>query len=126
MTLKKAQLKEFKNMLLEWKERVYTDINKMESNTLGKSQKDFAGDLSGYSLHMADAGTDTFEQEFALDLVSNQQEILYQIDEALKRIEEGAYGVCECGKVIPIKRLKALPFARLCIKCQEAVEKKEK
>lgn len=127
MTLKKAQLEEFRNMLLEWKERVYIELNKIESSTLGKSQKDFAGDLSGYSLHMADAGTDTFDQEFALNLASNQQEFLYQIDEALKRIEDNIYGVCEsCQKPIPQKRLRALPFAKNCIKCQQQMEKRKK
>ncbi len=127
MTLKKAQLKEFRDMLLEWKERVYKELNRIESSTLGKSPKDFAGDLSGYSLHMADAGTDTFDQEFALNLASNQQEFLYQIDEALKKIDEKTYGVCDvCQKAIPQKRLKALPFAQNCIKCQEEIEKRKK
>lgn len=122
--MNKEQMEEYKDLLLTWKERVFKELHHLEENTLGKSQKDFAGDLSGYSLHMADAGSDTFEQEFSLNLVSNQQEILYEIDEALGRLEEKTYGLCEeCQKPIPIKRLKALPFARLCIKHQEELEK---
>lgn len=117
-------MKKYKALLLELKERVYKELNNLESDTLGKSQKDSSGDLSGYSLHMADMGTDTFDREFALNIASNQQEIVYAIDEALKRIEEGSYGDCEnCSKPIPLKRLNAVPFAKFCIKCQEEIEK---
>lgn len=120
-------MKKFRDILLEWKERIFKELNRLENDTLGKSQKDFSGDLSGYSLHMADVGTDTFDREFALGLASNQQQFIYEIDEALKRIDEGAYGDCEnCKKSIPLKRLTALPFARCCIKCQQEIEKKKK
>lgn len=120
----RKNLKLFKEMLAVWKEKVVNELGKLESDNLGKSAKDFSGDLSGYSLHMADAGTDTFDREFALNLASNQQEFLYEIDEALKRIEDKTFGVCEsCEKDIPLKRLKALPFAKFCIKCQEQEEK---
>lgn len=122
--MEKKDLKCFKDMLVSWKERVLSELSKLESDTLGKSQKDFSGDLSGYSLHMADAGTDTFDREFALGLASNQQQFLYEIDEALKRVDDNAYGKCEnCNKDIPIKRLKALPFAKFCINCQGDIEK---
>jgi len=120
----KRQMKKFRNALLKWKERVFKEVNQLESDTLGKSQKDFSGDLSGYSFHIADMGTDTFDKEFALGLISNQQEFIYEIDEALKRIDDGTYGKCEnCKKAISLKRLNALPFARLCIKCQGVEEK---
>lgn len=114
----------FKETLINWKEKILKELGRLEGENLGKSQKDFSGDLSGYSLHMADAGTDTFDREFALGLVSNQQEFLYEIDEALKRMEEKTFGRCEnCEKDIPLKRLKAVPFARFCIKCQGEAEK---
>jgi len=120
----RKDLKMFKDTLIEWKERILKELGRLESDHLGKSQKDQSGDLSGYSLHMADAGSDTFDMEFSLGLASNQQEFLYQIDEALKKIEEKTYGKCDtCEKGIPLKRLKAVPFAKLCIKCQSAVEK---
>lgn len=123
--MQKKDIRVFKDTLIGLKERVLSELGKLESDTLGKSQKDFSGDLSGYSLHMADAGTDTFDQEFALGLASNQQQFLYEIDEALKRVEEKTYGRCQnCEKDIPIKRLKALPFAKFCLKCQAEAEKK--
>lgn len=122
--MEKKDLKQFKDTLISWKERVLKELGRLESDTLGKSQKDFSGDLSGYSLHMADVGTDTFDREFALGLASNQQQFLYEIDEALKRIEDKSYGRCgNCNKDIPMKRLKALPFAKFCIKCQSGIEK---
>lgn len=122
--MEKKDLKVFKDSLIVMKERVMQELGRLESDNLGKSQKEFSGDLSGYSLHMADAGTDTFDREFALVLASNQQEFLYAIDDALKKIEDKKYGLCEdCGKDIPLKRLKALPFAKFCIKCQEQIEK---
>lgn len=122
--MEKKDLKMFENTLISLKERVMSELGKLESDTLGKSQKDFSGDLSGYSLHMADAGTDTFDTEFTLGLASNQQQFLYEIDEALKRIDDKIYGKCQnCDKDIPMKRLKALPFAKFCIKCQSEIEK---
>lgn len=122
--MEKKDLKIFKDMLIQWKEKVLRELRQLEQDTLGKSQRDFSGDLSGYSLHMADAGTDTFDREFTLNLASNQQQFLYEIDEALRRIEDKTYGKCEnCGKDIPIKRLKVLPFARFCVKCQAEIEK---
>lgn len=120
----KRETKKFKDALLDWKERVLKELNILEGDTLGKSQKDFSGDLSGYSLHMADVGTDTFDREFALGLVSKEQQFLHEIDEALKRIETKTFGKCEnCSSLITLKRLNALPFAKFCIKCQQEVEK---
>lgn len=122
--MQRKDFKIFEEKLISLKERVLRELGRLESDTLGKSQKDFSGDLSGYSLHMADAGTDTFDREFTLGLASNQQQFLYEIDEALKRIEDKTYGECQsCNKDIPVRRLKALPFAKFCIKCQEEIEK---
>jgi len=124
--MKKSELKKFKEVLLDLKDRIMKEIDRIESDTLGKSQKDLSGDLSGYTLHMADLGTDAFEREFMLNLATNKQELLYEIDEALQKIEEGTYGICEsCNKPIPQKRLKALPFAKFCKKCQQEIEKQQ-
>jgi RNA polymerase-binding transcription factor DksA len=91
---------------------------------LRKSQKDASGDISGYSYHMADVATDTYDREFSLGLASSEQEALYEIEDALKRIEDGSFGLCEdCHRIITKIRLKAVPYARLCLKCQEAKEK---
>jgi RNA polymerase-binding protein DksA len=69
---------------------------------------------------MADMASDNYEREFSLGRASDEQGVLYRIDEALKRIEEGTYGGClQCGKLIPKKRLAAVPYAELCLECQK-------
>jgi RNA polymerase-binding transcription factor DksA len=73
---------------------------------------------------MADAGTDNFDREFALSLVSSEQDALYEIEEAMKRLESGTYGVCAmCDKLIRKERLEAVPFTRMCVQCQSVQEK---
>jgi RNA polymerase-binding transcription factor DksA len=73
---------------------------------------------------MADQGTDNFDREFAVNLLSSEQEVLYEIDEAMRRIEEKTYGACElCGCAIEKARLEAMPFAKLCFKCKAESEK---
>ncbi len=91
---------------------------------LKKSGKDDAGDLSGYSQHLADAGTDTADRDFALSLISNEQEALKEIAEAIDRMKNGTYGVCEItGKPIPAKRLEAVPFTRFSLEGQKELER---
>ncbi|MDG2124649.1 MAG: TraR/DksA C4-type zinc finger protein [Verrucomicrobiales bacterium] len=83
-----------------------------------------AGDSSAFGMHQADAGSDAYDRDFALNLLSQEQDALYEIDEALKRIEDGAYGVCEMsGKPIASARLEAMPFARFTVECQAQLEK---
>ena len=119
----KKTREKYRKILLEEKEKILKQINNLSEGTLNASQRDSSGDLSGYSMHMADVGTDNFQRELALGLVSNEQQVLYGIDEALKRIEEGSYGKCgECGGRIKDSRLKALPFATMCISCKEKEE----
>ena len=92
--------------------------------TLNKSSKDASGDLSGYSFHMADMATDLYDREFSLELAEGERKILYSLDDAIKRIDEGAYGKCHlCGQSISKQRLKAMPQAEHCIECQEKEEK---
>ncbi len=119
----KRTREKYRKILLEEKEKILGQINSLSEDTLASSQRDSSGDLSGYSMHMADVGTDNFQRELALGLVSNEQQVLYRIEEALKRIEEGTYGKCEtCGKAIKESRLKAIPFATMCISCKEKEE----
>jgi len=119
----KRTREKYKKTLIEEREKILTQINSLSEDTLSSSQRDSSGDLSGYSMHMADVGTDNFQRELALGLVSNEQQVLYRIEEALRRIEEGTYGKCEgCGTAIKEGRLKALPFATMCISCQEKEE----
>ena len=115
----KKELSVFKKTILKIKEEVVGDIKHISEDTLKKSQKDAAGDISGYTYHMADVATDAYDREFSLGLASNEQKSLYELDDALKRIEEGTFGICEeCKSIMTKTRLKAVPYARLCVKCQ--------
>ncbi len=121
----KKELAEFKKLILRKKEEIIDGIKHISEDTLKKSQKDAAGDISGYTYHMADVATDTYDREFSLGLASNDREALYELDDALKKIDEGTFGVCEaCKSLITKNRLKAVPDARLCVKCQEKKEKR--
>ena len=86
--------------------------------------KESAQEMAGYSLHMADSGTDNFDRDFALSLLSSDQDAVYEIDEALKRIERDTYGTCEVtGKPIPKARLEAIPWARFTVEAQAQLER---
>jgi len=80
--------------------------------------------MAGYSLHMADSGTDNFDRDFALSLLSSDQDAIYEIEEALKRIERNTYGICELtGKSIPKSRLEAIPWTRFTVQAQAQLER---
>ena len=84
-------------------------------------------EVSAHGLHQADAGSDAYDRDFALSLLSQEQDALFEIDEALKRLAKGTYGVCEMsGKNIPKARLEARPFARFTVECQGEIEKKNR
>lgn len=86
-----------------------------------------AHEVSAHGLHQADAGSDAYDRDFALNLLSQEQDALFEIDEALKRIARGTYGTCEMsGKQIPKARLEARPFARFTVECQNEIEKKNR
>jgi len=86
--------------------------------------KESAQEMAGYSLHMADSGTDNFDRDFALSLLSADQDAIYEIEEALKRIEKDTYGVCELtGKPIPKARLEAIPWTRFIVQAQAQLER---
>jgi len=119
----KPELDKYKKLLLKKKGEILQAVKHIEQDTLSRSQRDASGDLSGYSLHLADTATDNYDREFALGLASNAQQILYEIDEALKRVKEKGFGNCQlCEKPIPKKRLSALPYAGFCIACQAKEE----
>ena len=123
--LNKKELTGFKKIVLKRKEEILEEIKHISEDTLKKSQKDASGDISGYTYHMADMATDTYDREFSLGLASNERKLLYELDDALKKIEDGTFGICEeCKSLITKTRLKAVPYARLCVKCQEKREKK--
>ncbi len=125
--INKKDLERFKKILQTIRARLASDLKHLEGDSLNTNQRDASGDLSGYSFHMADMATDNFDREFTLGLASNEQQSLNSIDEALRKIDEGTYGICEeCSKPITQKRLLAVPHARFCIKCQELEEKKKR
>ena len=124
LKLAKDTADKFHRLLVELRDHLIDGVNFLATDNLKRSHREASGELSGYSLHMADAGTDNFDREFALSLVSSEQEALYEIEEALKRLEHGTYGLCgNCEKPIRKERLEAVPFARLCIQCQSLIEK---
>ena len=113
--------------LVEMREQIRQGLDLHTSETLKRSSKEDSGDLSGYSQHMADAGTDTFDRDFALSLVSSEQELLYEIEEALKRMRKGTYGICEItAKPISPERLAAVPFTRYSLEGQKELEKQRR
>lgn len=121
----KEEIAKLKKLLEVQRTKLAEGISHIERDNLNRSQRDASGDLSGYSFHMADMATDNFDREFSLDLASNEQDLLNRIEEAIRKIDEGDFGICEtCNKPISIKRLKAVPYAKLCIKCKEDEEKK--
>lgn len=125
--LDKKDLEKLKAILIQLKSKIAGDIRHLENDTLNVNQKDASGDLSGYSFHMADMATDNFDREFNLGLASTEQQTLNMIDNALRKMDDGTFGVCEeCAKMIPLKRLTVMPYGRLCIKCQETEEKNKR
>ncbi len=93
-------------------------------NQMNGLAKESAQEWPGYSLHMADSGTDNFDRDFALSLLSADQDSVYEIEEALKRIEKKTYGVCELtGKTIPKARLEAIPWTRFTVEAQAQLER---
>lgn len=124
--MKKQDIEKYRAMLEEKKEILSGSIENIHEQNL-TSQREGAGELSGYSIHLADTGSDNYNREFALELVANEQEILYLIDDALERIGEGTYGKCiMCEAPIPAARLDAVPYAANCLKCQSRMERRRR
>jgi len=111
-------------LLVDLRNHVLESLGQHSEETLKRSAKEDAGDLSGYGQHMADAGTDTFDRDFALSLVSNEQEALSEVEAAIERIRAGTYGICELtAKPISRDRLLAVPFTRYSAEAQKELEK---
>lgn len=118
-----VEIEYFKQTLLQKRREIVGDVNEMEDEALKKPRLDASGDLSSMPIHMADLGTDNYEQEFALGLMDSERKLLREIDDALQRIEQGTYGICEgTGKPIPKVRLKAQPWARYCVQYARMLE----
>jgi DnaK suppressor protein len=121
--LKSQELDVFRQTLLTLRARLRGDLNQLTDEALKRNQPDASGNLSNVPLHMADVGTDNFDQEFTLGLIENEQVTLDQINAALARIDQGRFGQCEeCGLPISKPRLQALPYTPYCIECARKVE----
>ena len=121
--MNKKDREHWKAKLTEERKKLTDQLRNVEEGILNRSQRDASGDPSGHSTHMAEAGTENFERDITLAHASNGQNTVFEIDEALKRIEEGTFGNCEsCAKPIRKERLKAVPYAHLCISCQSNEE----
>lgn len=112
----KAAWQKYYDTLLALREKLIAQMNGLA--------KESAEEMASYSLHMADSGTDNFDRDFALSLLSSDQDAIYEIEEALKRIERQTYGVCELtGKPIPKARLEAIPWTRFTVEAQAQLER---
>ncbi len=122
--LKAEEVQSFHKILLALRARLRGDLDQMTDEALYKSGGDASGgNLSNMPLHMADLGTENFDQDFTLGLIENEQETLNQIEDALGRIESGTFGVCDdCRQPISRSRLQALPYTPHCIECARKLE----
>jgi RNA polymerase-binding transcription factor DksA len=121
---RKDELAFFRGHLQQQLELIQGNLNALASDNLKRSPVESTGDISAHSTHMADQGTDNFDRELALNLASSRQDSLYDVEDAIRRVDEGTYGACEaCGGAIERPRLKALPFAKKCMACQNAAER---
>jgi RNA polymerase-binding protein DksA len=124
--LKQAELDSFRQVLSDLRARLRGDLDQMTDEALRRAQPESLGNLSNVPLHMADVGTENYDQEFTLGLIENEQGTLEEINEALSRIATGTFGQCEeCGEPIAKPRLQALPYARHCIQCARKLERHE-
>jgi DnaK suppressor protein len=121
--LKNEELESFRAALLGLRSRLRGDLDQMTDEALRRDQPDSSGNLSNVPLHMADVGTENYDQEFTLGLIENEQGTLELVVEALERLNHGKYGRCvECGEPISKPRLQALPYTRHCIQCARDLE----
>ncbi len=121
--LPKKELDMYKKMLFQLRGKIAGDLQQIEGDSLSGNQPSNSGELSD----VADMATDNYDRELSIGLATNEQQLLNDIDVALKRIEDGTYGVCEIyGTPIPKKRLLAMPYTRLSMKAQEEEEKNKR
>jgi DnaK suppressor protein len=121
--MKKADMKVYKERLLRLRTRMRGDVHAMADAALNKTRSEACGDLSFMPIHMADVGSDNYEQEFTLSLMQTEEGALGLVESALERIEDGVYGTCaECGGRIPKTRLNAIPYTQFCVKCASKLE----
>jgi DnaK suppressor protein len=120
----KKELSDLRKQLQEERGELVRQATEIEEGSFGSAQSELTGELASFDEEYADAGTATFERERDLSLSNNIRDLIEKIDRALERIDEGSYGLCErCGRPIEKARIKALPYASLCIKDKQAEER---
>jgi RNA polymerase-binding protein DksA len=120
----KKELTDLRKRLVEEREQLMRQAAGIEESSFGSAQSELTGELSSFDEEYADAATETFEREKDLSITNNIRDLSDQIDRAVERIDEGTYGLCErCGRPIEKARIKALPYATLCIKDKQAEER---
>ena len=123
----KKEIQHFQTLLLEKRKELMKQMNFIKETDMESTIKEAAGDHSAYAFHMADQGTDTMEREKSYYYVQRDGRLLYHIDQALERIENGTFGLCaSCGNPVSRERLEFVPHARLCIACKSKEEKSDK
>ena len=116
--MSQADLESYRQQLLDLRHRLRGDVSHLTHEALHETGGEASGSLSNTPIHMADLGTDNFEQEFTLGLIQNEEQALDEITTALERMDQGLFGRCEdCHKDIPRTRLQALPYTRYCVDC---------
>ena len=119
----KPEIDTFRDTLLALRKRLRGDVSHLTGEALRTNGGEASGSLSNTPIHMADLGTDNFEQEFTLSLIENEEDRLKEINSALDRIDHGTFGKCEeCQKPIPKARLQAVPYTRHCVECARKLQ----
>jgi RNA polymerase-binding transcription factor DksA len=122
--MNKSEMESYRKQLLTLQSRLNGDVSHLADEALRKNQREASGNLSSMPIHMADIGTDNFEQEFTLSLLQNEESVLKEIASAFDRLDRGSFGKCEeCSQAIPKPRLDALPYTRYCVGCARKLEK---
>ena len=120
-----AETEAYRQHLLALRNRLNGDISHLADEALRKNQREASGNLSSMPIHMADIGTDNFEQEFTLSLLEKEEKVLEEIAAALERIRQGTFGRCEeCHGEVPKVRLNHLPYTRYCVQCARKLEER--
>jgi RNA polymerase-binding transcription factor DksA len=123
--MNKLELDTYRQHLLALQSRLRGDVSHLTDEALRTNQREASGNLSSMPIHMADIGSDNFEQEFTLNLLENEAQVLGEIAGALERLQQGTFGRCEdCETAIPKARLNALPYTRFCVECARKLEER--
>jgi RNA polymerase-binding transcription factor DksA len=123
MTMTAADMDTYRQLLNSLRQRHNRDVSHLADEALRRKDGEAGGNLSNMPIHMADLGSDSFEQEFTLSLLENEEQLLEEVNAALDRIDRGVFGRCEeCNAVIPKVRLNAVPYTRYCVECARKQE----